>query len=70
MAGVDAKHPDPVPGFSYYQRDPATKGPTGSLVETVAMQELNNKLEPMSPDRVVAAATDLLPHFATYLQPG
>ncbi len=65
MAGIDAKHPDPVPGFSYYQRDPATKNPTGSLVETVAMQELNNKLEPMSPDRVVAAATDLLPHFAS-----
>ncbi len=63
-AGVDTKHPDPVPGFSYYYRDPVTKEPTGSLVEAPAIQELNNKLEPMSPDRVIAATTDLLPKFA------
>ncbi len=33
MAGVNAKAPDPVPGFSFYARDPNTGEPTGWVVE-------------------------------------
>ena len=33
MAGVNAKTPDPVPGFSFYARDPKTGEPTGWVVE-------------------------------------
>ena len=38
IAGVNAKTPDPVPGFSIYQRDPKTNEPTGWLVEVPAIQ--------------------------------
>ncbi len=34
IAGVNAKTPDPVPGFSYFQRDPKTGEPTGWVVES------------------------------------
>ena len=64
LAGVDAKHPDPVPGFSYYQRDPKTKEPTGWAVETPAAQEMLGKLAPPTPEAVIAAMTDTLPKFA------
>ena len=64
MAGVDAKHPDPVPGFSYYQRDPKTNEPTGWAVETPAAQEMLGKLDPPTPEAVIAAMTDTLPKFA------
>ena len=64
MAGVDAKHPDPVPGFSYYQRDPETNEPTGWAVETPAAQEMLGKLDPPTPEAVIAAMTDTLPKFA------
>lgn len=64
MAGVDARHPDPVPGFSYYQRDPKTSEPTGWAVETPAAQEMLGKLAPPTPEAVIAAMTDILPKFA------
>ncbi|HJV18790.1 MAG TPA: amidohydrolase family protein [Sediminibacterium sp.] len=64
MAGISSKTADPAPGFSYYHRDQKTNEPTGSIVESLAMQELNNKLDPMSPDKVLAACADLLPKFA------
>ena len=64
LAGVNAKHPDPVPGFSYYQRDPKTAEPTGWAVETPAAQEMLGKLAPPTPEAVIAAMTDILPKFA------
>ncbi len=64
LAGVDAKHPDPVPGFSYYQRDPKTSEPTGWAVETPAAQEMLGKLAPPTPEAVIAAMADILPKFA------
>ena len=64
MAGIDAKHPDPYPGVSFYQRDPKTNEPTGWVVETIAEQELLNKLEPMSPDVVMQAVEEYLPRFS------
>lgn len=64
MAGVDAKTPDPVPGFSYFQRDPKTSDPTGWLVEGPAEQYVMAKVRPPTPEAVIAAAVEILPKFA------
>jgi predicted amidohydrolase YtcJ len=64
MAGVDAKHPDPMPGVSFYQRDAKTNEPTGWVVETPAEQELLNKIEPLSPDLVINAVEEFMPRFS------
>jgi len=64
LAGVDAKHPDPLPGVSYYQRNPKTNEPTGWVVEGPAELEINARIEPLSPDVVMKAVADYLPRFA------
>ncbi len=64
MAGVNAKSPDPVPGFSFYARDPKTGEPTGWVVEGPAEQAVLYKLQPPSEDTVVHAMAEMLPHFA------
>lgn len=64
LAGVNASTPDPVPGVSYYQRDPKTHEPTGWIVETLAEQEVLAKLDPPTPENVIAAVTEQLPRFA------
>ena len=64
LAGVNAKTPDPVPGVSYYQRDPKTNEPTGWVVETLAEQDVLAKLDPPTPEAVIAAMTEELPKFA------
>lgn len=64
LAGIDAKHPDPAPGLSYYQRDPNTNEPTGWVVETLAEQEILAKLDPPTPEVVFSAVADVLPQFA------
>jgi predicted amidohydrolase YtcJ len=65
LAGVNAKTPDPVPGFSIYQRDPKTGEPTGWLVEGPAEQAVFFKLQSSSPDAVIAAMAGLLPQFSS-----
>jgi predicted amidohydrolase YtcJ len=64
MAGIDAKTPDPAPGVSYFQRDPKTNEPTGWIVETLAEQQVLAKLEPPTPEVVIAAMSEELPKFA------
>ena len=64
LGGITAKSPDPVPGLSYYERDPKTKEPTGWVVEGPAEQELNGRLEPLGPDVVMKAVAEYLPRFA------
>ena len=64
LAGVDAKHPDPVPGFSFFQRDPKTSEPTGWVVETPAEQEVLARLDPPTPEAQNAATAELLPKLA------
>ena len=64
LAGIDAKTPDPVPGFSIYQRDPKTGEPTGWLVETPAEQAVLAKLTPPTPEAQMAATAELLPQFS------
>jgi len=65
MAGIDAKTPDPAPGVSFFQRDPKTNGPTGWVVETVAEQMVMAKLNPPTPEAVIAAAADKFQEFAS-----
>jgi len=64
LAGVNAKTPDPVPGFSFYQRDPKTGEPTGWLVEGPAEQAVLFKLQPPSEDAIIFAMTERLPDFS------
>ena len=56
LAGIDAKTPDPAPGISFFQRDPKTNEPTGWVVETLAEQQVMAKLNPPTPEAVIAAA--------------
>ena len=64
LAGVNAKTPDPVPGFSYFQKDPKTGEPTGWVVETPAEQAVLAKLTPPTPEAQIAEAAALLPKFS------
>ncbi len=64
LAGVNAKTPDPVPGFSYFQRDPKTGEPTGWVVETPAEQAVLAKLTPPTPAAQIAETAELLPKLS------
>lgn len=64
MAGITAQSPDPVPGLSYYQRDPATHEPTGWVVEGPAEQEILARLDPMEGPAVMKAVAEVLPRFS------
>ncbi len=64
MAGIDAKTPDPAPGVSFFQRDPKTNEPTGWVVETLAEQMVMAKLNPPTPEAVIAAAAEKFQEFA------
>lgn len=46
-AGIDRDSPDPVPGFSYFQRDPDGE-PTGYVLEVNAVLGLVDAVEPIS----------------------
>lgn len=46
MTGINKNTPDPMPGFSTYQRYPGTKEPTGFLVEIPAFLGAMGKLIP------------------------
>jgi predicted amidohydrolase YtcJ len=64
LAGIDAKTSDPAPGVSFFQRDPKTNEPTGWVVETLAEQQILAKLNPPTPDAVMAATAERLQDFA------
>jgi predicted amidohydrolase YtcJ len=55
MAGITNATPDPIPDFSFYQRD-ATGKPTGFVLEIVAMLPVINAVQPIS----VQSMADLL----------
>jgi len=61
LAGVTKDTQDPVPGFSYFERDPATGEPTGYLVEVPVIIQVNNAVEPFSPDYVAGGLAEWLP---------
>ena len=60
VAKIDAHTPDPVPGFSYYLRDKSGK-PTGYVMETSAILEVVNAIEPISLDSMAKLLVDWLP---------
>jgi predicted amidohydrolase YtcJ len=64
IAGVNAKTPDPAPGFSIYQRDPKTGEPTGWLVEPPAMQAVLFKIEPPTVEVTLKKAEEKLADFS------
>ena len=64
LAGVTKDTKDPIPGFSYFQRDPATGEPTGFLVEPPVMLQVNNAIEPFSLDYVAGGLAEWLPKAA------
>lgn len=61
LAGVTKDTKDPLPGFSYFQRDPATGEPTGFLIEPPVMLQVVNAIEPFSLDFVAEALAGWLP---------
>jgi len=61
LAGVTKSTRDPLPGFSYFERDPATGEPTGYLVEPPVILQVNNAIEPFSVDYVLAGLEEWLP---------
>ena len=64
LAGINAKTPDPLPGVSYFQRDPKTGEPTGWVVETAAEQMIMARLSPPTVEAQSAATAEQLPKFA------
>jgi predicted amidohydrolase YtcJ len=61
LAGVTKDTKDPLPGFSYFARDPATGEATGYLVEPPALQQVNNAIDPFTRDYVAQALEQWLP---------
>ena len=61
LAGITKDTPDPVPGFSRFERDPSTGEPTGFLVEPPAMVQVLDASEPYTLDTAAAALALWLP---------
>ena len=64
VAGVTKDTKDPLPGFSTFERDPATGEPTGYLVEVPAIVRVNNAVEPFGSDYVAESLAEWLPKAA------
>lgn len=61
LAGITKDTPDPVPGFSRFERDPSTGEPTGFLVEPPAMVQVLDASEPYTLATAAAALAIWLP---------
>ncbi len=61
LAGVTKDTKDPIPGFSTFERHPATGEATGYLVEVPAMMMVNNAVDPFSADYVAESLAKWLP---------
>jgi predicted amidohydrolase YtcJ len=64
IANVTGETPDPVPGFSYFQRDAATGEATGYLVEVPVMMQVLSASEPPSYEAVAAGTAEWFPKAA------
>ncbi|RBP16448.1 hypothetical protein DFR50_10590 [Roseiarcus fermentans] len=64
LAGVTRDTKDPLPGFSVFERDPASGEPTGYLVEVPAIMQVNNAVEPFSADYVAESLAQWFPKAA------
>jgi len=61
LAGITKDTPDPLPGFSRFERDPKTGEPTGYLIEPPAMVKVLESSEPFTLDSVGASLERWLP---------
>jgi predicted amidohydrolase YtcJ len=61
IANVTRETPDPVPGFSYFQRDSATGEATGYLVEVPVMMDVLSASEPPSYEAVATGTAQWFP---------
>ncbi len=61
IAGVTKATKDPLPGFSYFQRDPASGEPTGYLVEPPAMFKVLNAAGPFTTSYIAESFEEWLP---------
>lgn len=61
LAGVTKDTKDPLPGFSSFERDPATGEPTGYLIEVPAIFRVVNEVEPFSAEYVAESLAEWLP---------
>lgn len=61
LAGITKDTPDPVPGFSRFERDPQTGEPTGFLVEPPAMVKVLEASEPFTLESVATSLAAWLP---------
>ncbi|BBX73590.1 amidohydrolase [Mycobacterium shinjukuense] len=63
IAGVTSETPDPVPGFSFYQRDPAGH-PTGYVLELPAVLGIVGAIEPVTKAAMTTLLADWAPRAA------
>ncbi|MCH9710287.1 MAG: amidohydrolase [Actinomycetia bacterium] len=63
IAGISVGTPDPVPGFSFFERD-ATGEPTGFISELPAMLPVIDSIAPMTEDVLGQLLSDWLPKAA------
>ena len=61
MAKVTKATKDPLPGFSFFQRDPASGEPTGYLVEPPAMLHVLNAVGPFTTSYIAELLEEWLP---------
>ena len=59
-AGISENTPDPIPNFSYFERDSSGE-PTGTLREWPAMEAVRRKLEASSSASILAAMENWMP---------
>jgi predicted amidohydrolase YtcJ len=64
MARVTADTPDPLPGFSYFQRDAKTREPTGWLIEVPAVIQVMQAAAPLTVEYIAKALEAWLPRAA------
>lgn len=63
IAGINQDTPDPVPGFSYFERD-AEGNPTGWIVEVPAQIQILGSVIDIDTDYVADGAAEWLPRFS------
>jgi predicted amidohydrolase YtcJ len=61
LAGIARGVPDPVPGFSFFQRDAGTGEATGYVVELPAAMQVMRAATPITTDLVKASIEEWLP---------
>lgn len=61
IAGVTKETSDPIPGFSYFKRDPATGEATGWLVEVPAVVKVMMAAAPLAIDHIARSLEEWLP---------